>query len=173
MTAANELIRKAVSIDRRASPERASRPPGGAGPADLAGPPVREARLGRGRRRRRTSCMPSPTDTGTLSHGLTGALSGIGRWVWRRLLPHSRFPATEPQWRSTHRTNELVMVRCQNQRPQVAAFAGNPPATLPCPWETCSVRSYPAESCSLVGLEAGELESTSQPRATALGLAGE
>ena len=67
MTAANELIRKAVTVDADASAGRALGPPGGAGPAHQPGAAGRARSTRSSHRRQKTSSMRWPTAMRTRS----------------------------------------------------------------------------------------------------------
>ena len=124
MTAANELIRKAVTIDTTRRAAERSSPPGSARPADQPGASQRPRSTRSRLRRPKRSFIALADGYAYALHGLTGAplwqpAAGPGGAVSRR----SRFRATATVVAIDARYNELVRFDAQTGALQVAAFA--------------------------------------------------
>ncbi len=124
MTAANELIRKAVKVDPTRKAAERVRPARAAGTADEPGAPV-ASRAGRRRPPRpRRSSSRWPMGSRMASTRRPAPRSGRSRWAWHRRSFPRMVPGEAAAIAFDARSDELVRLDARDRRVDLAAGAG-------------------------------------------------
>ena len=160
MTAANELIRKAVTVDTTRRPAEHEPRARAARAADEPGPALEADRGACQTRRRRRSSMRWPTGMPTRSTAIRAPRSGRFRWVWRRLSCRSRSPARRRSWRSTRGTTSWSGSTRGPARSTGGWRLGEPAGDPPLVLGNQLFQVLPSGKLLVIALESGELEST-------------